>query len=280
MAGRIRRWRDWSQATAWRVAFGVAITLCLAAFAANLATSELRPGNAWGLGYGIAAATLLVAAVLIGVRRRTVSFAARRRLGSASSWLYLHVYGGILFLLLLLMHTRLHLPNGALAWWMWGLSLWTAASGLVGLGLQQWIPKALTSGLSIEVIYERIPELIDEIRQRAEALAATCDEPTQALYTRIIGPALAAPTWHWIYFVDITGGIRSRLKEVHYLGGFLPAAEKEKLDLLERDCRTKLEIDAHYTLQRALRWWLWLHVPASLVLLVFVVVHMFTVLYY
>ena len=53
-----------------------------------------------------------------------------------------------------------------------------------------------------------------------------------------------------------------------------------QIDLLERDYRTKLEIDAHYTLQRALRWWLWLHVPASLVLLVFVAVHLFTVLYY
>ena len=44
--------------------------------------------------------------------------------------------------------------------------------------------------------------------------------------------------------------------------------------------RTKLEIDAHYTLQQALRWWLYAHLPASFVLLVFILLHLYTVLFY
>ena len=39
-------------------------------------------------------------------------------------------------------------------------------------------------------------------------------------------------------------------------------------------------IDAHYTLQQALRLWLWLHLPPAMLLVALVVVHVFTVTYY
>ena len=44
--------------------------------------------------------------------------------------------------------------------------------------------------------------------------------------------------------------------------------------------RTKLELDVHRTLQRPLRWWLYVHVPPSVLLLALVAVHLVTVLYY
>jgi cytochrome b subunit of formate dehydrogenase len=39
-------------------------------------------------------------------------------------------------------------------------------------------------------------------------------------------------------------------------------------------------LDAHYTLQKALRWWLYLHVPASLMLVLLVGLHVYAVIYY
>jgi hypothetical protein len=39
-------------------------------------------------------------------------------------------------------------------------------------------------------------------------------------------------------------------------------------------------MDAHYTLQRTLRWWLYGHVPFALVLIAVVAFHIFSVLYY
>ena len=61
---------------------------------------------------------------------------------------------------------------------------------------------------------------------------------------------------------------------------FLPAEEKAKLDQLELIYKTKLEIDAHFTLQKPLRWWLYLHLPISIVLIVLVAMHLYAVLYY
>ena len=56
--------------------------------------------------------------------------------------------------------------------------------------------------------------------------------------------------------------------------------EREKLLQLQSLFETKLEMDAHFTLQWTLRAWLYLHVPTSLLLLALVVVHVGTVLYY
>ena len=84
----------------------------------------------------------------------------------------------------------------------------------------------------------------------------------------------------WIYYMDITGGIRTQTKHFSYLRKLLPEEQRDKLDRLEQIYKTKLEIDAHYTLQKALRWWLYLHIPVSIVLIVLVGLHLYSVFYY
>jgi hypothetical protein len=222
----------------------------------------------------------MASAALLGLRRRMTKMALRLRLGNAQNWLQFHLYGGALFLLLVFMHAGFRQPHGVLTWWLWFLSLYTTVSGIAGVLLQKWIPKILTSGLGIEVVYERIPELIREISEKTEALVQTCTDPVKDFYSKNVAVALAGPQPRLIYCVDITGGIQSRLKHFEYLRGFLPREEKEKLGRLETFYKTKLEIDAHYTLQRLLRWWLYTHVPVSLVLLVLLALHAFAVLYY
>ncbi len=263
----------------WSATGLVAISACVAAFALNATLGEVSPSSVWGLTYGILATVLLVVAALYGVRRRAVKTGTRIA-GRAWSWLWLHVWGGGLFLLLASMHSGFAWPTGALTWWLLLLAWWTVLSGLLGLFLQRWIPRVLSSGLSLEVNYERIPVLVDEVRLKAEALVSQADAAISELYRKSLAPELAAPRRRLVYFTDVTGGIRSRLAEVEYLRRFLPAEEKEKLAELERLFRAKLEMDAHYTLQQALRLWLYLHVPASIVLLGLVVLHVWTVLYY
>ncbi len=268
------------EARRWWWGFIALATLCVVAFGANVWLAEVHPGSIFGMGYGIGATLFMVGAALYGLRRRTLRFASRRGFGRSRAWLYFHIYGGALFMLLVLMHSGFKLPVGALNWWLWGLSLWIFVSGLIGLALQTWIPRVLASGLAMEVNYDRIPELTAEIRQRAETLVANCDDSIRALFKKRVAPALAAPRRRLIFFLDPTGGIQARLKPFHYLAGRLPPGEKEKLIELERLYRSKLEIDAHYTLQRALRGWIYLHAPLSVLFVALVALHIFTVLYY
>lgn len=264
----------------WRWSFAVAAAACLVLYAVNALFFEIAPGNTWGLGYGIAAALLLVATALYGLRRRLPGLAARRRLGSARGWLYLHLYGGALFVLLMLMHSGFSVPTGAVTWWLWLLALWTVVSGLTGLALQQWIPRVLGSGLETEAVYERVPELVSEVGERAEAVAAGCDEPVRAVWERRLAPALGAPHRRLLYFFDITGGQPPGLRDLEYLRRLAAPEEAERIEELIRLYRTKLELDAHYTLQLGLRAWLWAHVPVSLVVLALLGVHLVTVWYY
>lgn len=262
--------------------FVIAVIICGLIYLANVILSEIRPSNIWGLSYGTAAAILMVGAALLALRRRITRFALARGLGNARVWLQFHLYGGALFLLLTFMHSGFHQPRGILTWWLWFLSIYVTASGIVGVLLQKWIPKILTSGLAIEVVYERIPELVREIREKANALVQTCapQSGVKDFYKNNVALALAAPQPRLIYCLDITGGIQSRLRRFEYVRRLLASDEKEKLNKLEAFYKTKLEIDAHYTLQRILRWWLYTHVPVSLVLLILLALHLFAVLYY
>ncbi len=266
----------WVQSPRWFAGFWIAVAVCLLVFAVNAVFGRVHPGSAWGIGYGIAATALVVGVFFYAVRRRTIP----GRLGRTWFYLQFHVYGGTLFLLLMFMHVGFRTPHGILTWWLWFLSIWVVGSGLLGIVLQKWIPTLLNAGLSIEVHYDRIPDLVEQIRERAEHLAATCNPSTRDLYRKAMAPALAGPKTRLIYYLDITGGIRARIEQFDYLRDLLSAEEQDKLDTLQDLYKTKLEIDAHYTLQKALRWWLYLHVPVSLVLLVLLALHVFLVAYY
>jgi len=258
------------------VAFVAALVVCLLAVILNRWFEPLRPATVWGWTYGVLAATMLLGTAAYMIRRRLV----RRVPGSARGWLQFHIYGGMLFLVLVLMHTGFRMPAGVLGWWMWLLSIWLAFSGLLGLLLQRWIPTLLTSGLTTEVLYDRIPQLVASIGEQAASLVKTCDYTVRDFYDRSLAASMAALQPRLIYYLDITGGIQSRTRQFDHVRGFLTGSEVEKLNDLEALFRAKLEMDAHYTLQRTLRWWLYGHVPASIMLIVLVGFHIFSVLYY
>lgn len=273
---RLGRLNRHVQSVEWLVAFVIGVLICLLLLSLNLMFSELHPGNWWGLTYGTLAAILMFGAALYGFRRRSMKLSW----GRSQTWLQFHIYGGTLCLLLILMHSGFQAPTGVLTGWLWALSLWVTISGLLGAALQKWVPKLLASGLSIEVLYHRIPELVKDIQKKAEKLVKDCDDTIQDFYQKSLAVSLAEPQVRWIYYIDITGGSKAHHRQFTYLRSLLADEEREKLNLLENYYRTKLEIDAHYTLQKALRWWLYLHVPVSIVLVLLLILHIYSVLWY
>lgn len=243
-------------------------------------TFGVDAGNIWGLSYGTGAAVLMVGVALYGVRRRKMKLARKFAIGKARAWLQFHLYGGFLFLMLMFMHSGFTIPTGAFYLWLWGLSIWVSATGVVGLILQKWLPKVLSSGLNIEVIYERIPQLSKELNKNADALVADCSQLVKDFYLKRILPSLKKPTLRLIYFFDITGGIQRRMRQFDFFKKLLPEDELNKVNELQLIYKSKLEMDAQYTLQRLLRIWLPLHLPASILLLVLLCVHLYVVFYY
>ncbi len=269
--------REWSP---WARGFAVSIVASASVYILNLTLGETGPATWWGFAYGAAATVLMVAAALYGLRRRTRAFVSRHGLGTTHSWLQFHVYGAALALLFMLMHTGFRLPSGTVNFWLWVLTLWVTISGMAGVLLQKWIPRTLSSGLTTEVIYERIPELTQQLSRRAAGLADTCEAPVRNYFEDRISPLLSKPKSRLIYFLDITGGIRSQLNDFQFLKEILSPEERLRVDELEGLYKTKLELDAHYTLQGALRSWLVVHVPPSVVLMMLLGWHLFSAWYY
>ncbi len=268
--------QKWVQEPRWLLAFACVVVAGILVFAMNMLISEINPGNWWGLGYGIVAGLLMLGDVLYAAKRRL----PRLALGSSKVWVQFHIYGGTLFGMFVLMHSGFRLPVGLMNWLLWGLSLWVTLSGLFGVFLQRWIPKTLSSGLSIEAVYERIPDLVTQIRERSNKLVGDSTETLRDFYQRNVASVLVGPSRKAIYFVDVTGGIQTQMRRFEYVRSILNQQEKEKLDALETMYRTKLELDAHYTLQRPLRWWLYTHVPLSFVLVLLVILHIYVVVMY
>ena len=261
----------------WRTA-GIAGLAIAGWVAARFYWGPLQSGNVVGLVFGALATALLILAALYGARRRAMAKVSRWRLGDARSWLRVHLQGGTLFLVAMVLHAGPTWPAGWLSWTLWILSLWTVATGCLGLALQRTIPRVLTARSGLEVLYERIPELVAELRKRAETLVESEPSALRIFYEGRLAPVLAAP--HRNPLVLLGGPRSGHLEPLEHLRSLLPKEEKERLEVLEELIHAKLDLDAHYTLQQALRGWLWLHVPPSALLVILVAVHIFTVAYY
>jgi hypothetical protein len=256
--------------------WAVALVLCVFVLLANVVVSEVDPASSFGLAYGIAAAVLLGVACAYPVRRRL----PRRGPLTAHTSLRLHEFVGAFFVLLVLMHSAFRPPTGTLGWSLWSLSLWTGLSGAIGLVIQWWIPRSLSSGLTTEVHYDRIPMLVADMARRADALVERSSDTVRRYYRDTLSALMGAPQARLIYFVDVTGGIQARIRDFDYLDRFADADEAQRIAELRELFRAKLEADAHFTLQRALRWWIYGHVPTVGLLVVLVVIHIMSIVYF
>lgn len=270
-------YNKWIQSPVWLKGFGLTVLLCLLLYIANSVWGELSPGSGWGLGYGIAAAVLFVGSLFYAGRRKVIRVGKINR-----AWYYLqfHVYGGTLFLGLMLMHTNFSLPGGVLTWLLWVLSFWIVLTGWLGSVLQKWIPTVLNANLNTEVNFNRIPELMQSLQKKALGIVEQSGEEVASFYQKHLDAGMQRVQFRWIYFFDVAGTIHRELLPFDHLGRYLGGEDKARLGALKEVYQAKLEMDVHYTLQSALRTWLWVHIPIAIITAVLLLIHVFAVVYY
>jgi hypothetical protein len=232
------------------------------------------PKRGMGLVFGIFAALAFVFEMLYPSRRPRA-----RPLGTARAWIQAHVYMGALAMVAVVIHAG-GLPHGGFGWWLFLLSLWTTLSGLLGVWAQKTLPLALAEGLRVEALYERIPSLVEQLVEEADTLLAECSDVLDRFYQQELRPGFATPRPSWSYVFDVRSGRERALGPLRQIAGYVSAEEKPKVDDLTNLYTEKLELDAQWSVQRVLRFWLWLHVPPAAVLMGLLVIHVFTWLWY
>jgi len=266
----IRRLSSWSR---YALLTG---SIALIAFAVIGWRWPWQPGRIGGLVFGTLAALLFLNAAAYPWRRRWRA----RPWGTAQRWLKLHVYGSSLAFLFVLIHTGFRLPAGTMGWLLLLLSFWATATGLLGVWLQTTLPRTMARRLTVEAIYERIPELIGALVAEADQLMTAAPDALARVYAGEIRPALATarPSVRWVTGFDPSAGRSAEL--IDRMRKFAGAADRSRLDDLESIMKDKIDLDAQISLQQLLRGWLVLHVPPAILLIGVIAVHVFAVVWH
>jgi hypothetical protein len=189
-----------------------------------------------------------------------------------------HVYLGALALLGALAHSGFSVPHGWMGWALVVLSAWVTVTGLAGVFLQKWIPAALSEGLRVEALFERIPSLVEALLNEADELVEGASESLEGFYRRDVRERLSRLDPSWAYVFDVRAGRDRALEPFRRMSEFVPAEEKSKVGDLMEIYIEKLELDAQHRMQQVLRHWLvWTaHVPAAGLLMGLLAIHVLT----
>jgi len=266
----------------------VTLLLAVVAVAVYLVAAWLTPGglsggSLIGLWYGLAGFGLMLYAAALSLLRRVPSW---WWLGARKTWLRGHIWLGLLSGVLIVCHGGGRW-GGPLEQILMAVLYLTLGTGVVGLALQQFLPRLITRRIPDEAPYEQIPHLCDAMRRHADARVAGelakkssgQDDPAglKKFYDTKVRPFLARR-------YDRSSSLAHPLQaerdfsRARALPGM--AAYAETLDQLEKCCDERRQLAEQERLYLWLHGWLFLHVPLSLALLVLGLVHAVASLYY
>ena len=222
---------------------------------------------------GWAMFVLMVILLLFNVRKKLSVVP----IGRSSVWLSLHIYSGLLMLILFVAHCDYRWPNGVfeniLAW----LFLLVAVSGLAGLWLSRKLAYALAQQAE-PVVYERLPGLRDHLRKQVESRVEQAVKECGAyalseFYEKHLFDYLSAWRDFWTHLlrsnaVSTLWNTRFDVLQT-YLGGSGSVYVSEIRDLTAR----KADLDYQWAARSILKCWLFIHVPVSCALMLFVLLH-------
>jgi hypothetical protein len=243
----------------------------------------LTGGSLVGLWYGLIGSALMIYAGLLSLLRRVPSW---WWIGARKTWLRGHIWLGLLSGLFILYHSGFRW-GGPLELVLWVVLLLTLATGVFGLLLQQFMPRALTTRIGSEAPFEQISHLCLVMRQQAESLVESVEADSKRdadvkVELRKFFDADVRP------FLSPTFNRSSRLAhplhaQVHFariraMSGM--SEVKEQLGQLETFCDERRQLGEQDRLHRWLHGWLLVHIPLSVVLLVLGLAHAVLSLYY
>jgi hypothetical protein len=169
---------NWPHHLPWCVATLVATAAALAGYLAYgfSSGSWSQPGGASppGFAYGVLGGGIILFEMLLWPRK---SWWRGWRLGRTKLWMTAHIWLGLLTLPLLLLHGGFHfsLSSSTLAAALMWLLVLVVSSGVLGLVLQNIVPKLMLEQVPAETIYAQIGHILEQYRAEAQRLVdQTC----------------------------------------------------------------------------------------------------------
>lgn len=155
--------------TRWIVASALILLVSIAFYVPYHFNALNGPsGASWtGLTYGIIGIFFIFIAGGIGLRKKVRTW----RIGKAQTWMRAHIWLGALSFPMILFHCGFDFgPAWSLAWVMMWLFVVIMVSGVVGLILQNTLPRMLTNRVRSETVFEQIDYVVEQLRWEADWL--------------------------------------------------------------------------------------------------------------
>jgi hypothetical protein len=263
----------------WRRIFAVLLIALTASYYWYSRREFPHGGSRWGLGYGVAASALILLLAFFGIRKRWY----RSRFGTLENWLQSHIYLGVLVLVILLFHTGGRF-NDKIAVTTFVLAAIVIGSGIVGAILYVTVPRLLTeveSNLSPDDISDQLNQLAKQMARMASGRSG----PFQRIYAELIRET--TPGWLAGWRLLFTKHRQKKLQAASdwtTLLGIVPKDEQDDLRQMLVVSRQRkellLRLVYYQRYKNFLEGWLYVHIPFTIALLVFAVVHIAAVFYY
>jgi hypothetical protein len=265
-------------------------------------------GTPLGLIYGGAAAAIFVFAALLGLRRKRPTL----KVGRLQTWLKGHIWLTILTIPLVLLHCGFSAGSPMTQWFLVVYAI-VMVSGFFGLALQHILPRLMKEQVPLETIFEQIPhvrnqlhELALELRKSVEpvpAPAAPVEAPVPLSTVAVEEPATAVQTETATdtsplvlkQFLDeaalpylsadrgeqlLLGPQRVSDDQFRFLKISVGPEWQAKVEQLQGWCDERRQLDLQTKLQHWLHGWLLVHIPFSILLLVFTAWHAVAALFF
>jgi hypothetical protein len=263
----------------WRVIFVVLLVSTSASYYYYSQREFPHGGSPWGLAYGFAGTALILLLAFFGIRKRWY----RSRFGTLEQWLQSHIYLGVLVLVILFFHTGGRFTD-KVAVGTFVLVAIVVLSGIVGAILYVTVPRLLTeveSNLSVEEISDQLNQLARSMARIASGRSAAF----QRIYDESLRQTQPGALAGWRLLLSRLGRRRqSEPADWGRLIGLVPREEQEELRQMLVISRQRRELLLRLVFQQryknVLEFWLYIHVPFTIALLVMAAVHVFAVFYY
>jgi hypothetical protein len=205
-------------------------------------------------------------------------------LGASSAWLQLHIYLGLLTILVFVLHAGLHFPRGPLGWILETLFVGVAGSGLVGLLMSRAFP-ALLRARGEEVIFEQIPVRRLLVRERVEQLVLDAAGQVRStliadFYRERLRKFFDGPRNFWRHVFRVSRHAHGLLTEIDAQDRYLNDKERQIMHEVRALVKEKDDLDFQHALQAMLKYWLFAHIPLTYSLLLFAAFHVLVVYAY
>lgn len=276
----------------WMIGIGVA-TVCLGlSYTLYIFFADGEPyGGSWlGLIYGNAAFLIMIFATLLGARKKAPTW----RIGRAVTWMKGHLWLSLLLIPLVFFHSAFQV-GGTVTLLIWIFFGFVMVSGILGAIAQHFLPRLMTEQVTMETVYDEIDHVIEQLQYEADVqitqltgpLGFELKAPEGVTPAKIKeGPLQPGSDLLKQFYLEKVRSVKtfeSREKIASPFGQAklsLPPVFHDTIANLADLMEERRQLARQKTLHHWLHGWLFVHVPVSAVLMLLVIVHIVTALWY